>query len=102
VEEKGESAGDLMTESTSDRKHLEAAELAQTLLAGLPYDYRQALVLRTDGMSYEEIAATMNCSLDAVKSRLKRGRKMVAGKMRRLMPSDDVNGAAKAGEPHEA
>lgn len=54
---------------------LEARDLAERLLARLTPEQRVAVLLRErDGLSYEEIAAAMACSLDSVKSRLKRAR----------------------------
>ena len=54
---------------------LEAADLAARALAGLPEDYRLILVLReTQGLSYLELAETLECSLDSVKARLRRAR----------------------------
>jgi len=53
-------------------------ELGRVIQSGidtLPPDQRTALVLSdVHGMSYEEIAETMRCSLGTVKSRLSRGR----------------------------
>ncbi|OGO08483.1 MAG: hypothetical protein A2Y61_01960 [Chloroflexi bacterium RBG_13_60_13] len=44
-------------------------------LAGLPSDQRLAVILcDIQGLSYEEIASVMKCSLGTVKSRISRGR----------------------------
>ena len=62
--------------SPSGAAALEAADLAARLLAALPEDQRLALTLRElQGLSYEEIAAVMECSLDSVKARLRRARR---------------------------
>ena len=60
----------------------EQAEAIQGLLNRLAPDYRIPLVLLYwYDLSYEEIAATMNLSVAAVKSRLHRGRKQMADLM---------------------
>jgi RNA polymerase sigma-70 factor (ECF subfamily) len=57
----------------------EAQRHVRTLLAGLPPDYRAALVLRYwHELSYEEIAQALNATVPAVKSRLFRARQMLA------------------------
>ena|ERR1039457_1657055 len=54
------------------REKMEAVQLA---LLQLPHDLRLAVTLREfGGLSYEEIAGVMNCSVGTVKSRLNRGR----------------------------
>ena len=53
-------------------------EHLQKALTGLPEEFRIAVVLADiEGLSYEEIAETMNCSLGTVRSRLHRGRKLL-------------------------
>jgi len=53
------------------------AKLAlEKLLAALPANYRSILLLReAQGLSYQELADSLGCSIDSVKSRLKRARK---------------------------
>ena len=102
VDEKGESAGGLMRESAPQSERIEETALAQKLLAELPDIYREALVLRTDGMSYEQIAETLQCTLDAVKARLRRARRILAENMGHLMRSDAVERPDRAGEAYEA
>jgi RNA polymerase sigma-70 factor (ECF subfamily) len=53
----------------------ELGQMIQVGIAGLPADQRTALVLSDiQGMSYQEIAEVMGCSLGTVKSRLSRAR----------------------------
>ncbi|MCI9889295.1 RNA polymerase sigma factor SigE [Micrococcales bacterium 31B] len=50
----------------------------QTALAALPPEYRAAIVLcDVEGLSYEEIAATLGTKLGTVRSRIHRGRGML-------------------------
>ncbi len=57
----------------------EQQAMVQELLASLPEDYREAVVLRYwYDMSYEEIAAVMDTSVSAIKSRLFRARRQLA------------------------
>ena len=51
----------------------------------LPAGQRAVLVLRYfDDLSYGEMAAAMNCSMGTVASRLNRGHKMLAEKLKEL------------------
>lgn len=58
-------------------------EPLQTALDSLPAEFRTAVVLADiEGMSYEEIAEVMHCSLGTVRSRLHRGRKLLRQRVR--------------------
>jgi RNA polymerase sigma-70 factor (ECF subfamily) len=62
--------------------HEELDEQIQKALASLPADFRMTVILADiEGMSYEEISETMNCSLGTVRSRLHRGRKLLRSKL---------------------
>jgi RNA polymerase sigma-70 factor (ECF subfamily) len=52
----------------------------QNMLEALPADQKTCIILRSiEGLSYEEIAASMNTNINTVRSRLKRAReKMIA------------------------
>lgn len=64
--------------------------VAQTV-EGLPDDLRMAITLReVDGLSYEEIAAAMDCPIGTVRSRIFRAREAIDQKLRPLM--DDATG----------
>jgi RNA polymerase sigma-70 factor, ECF subfamily len=57
----------------------EREALVQSLLATLPEDYREAVVLRYwYDLSYEEIAAMTDTTVSAIKSRLFRARRQMA------------------------
>ena len=61
----------------------ELAARIQRALDGLPFDQRTALVLREiDGLSYEEIAFSLNVAVGTVKSRLARAREQMRGELR--------------------
>ncbi len=63
-------------------------EVLQTALNSLPEEFRIAVILADiEGMSYEEIAESMSCSLGTVRSRLHRGRKLLRS---RLTPPSDM------------
>ena len=63
------------TPATRTTGRTDARDELQRLLASLPPDHRAILLLReANGMAYDEIAATMGVSLDAVKARLRRAR----------------------------
>ncbi len=62
-----------------------ARELAEKMLALVSEPSRAILILReVEGLSYEEMTSVLNCSLDAVKSRLKRARQEIEEKTRHL------------------
>jgi RNA polymerase sigma-70 factor (ECF subfamily) len=64
-------------------------ELQETLekaIASLPDDLRTAIILRElDGMSYEEIAQTMDCPVGTVRSRIFRARDAIGKKVGTLI-----------------
>jgi RNA polymerase sigma-70 factor (ECF subfamily) len=59
------------------------AEIVNTTIDGLPEELRTAITLREiEGLSYEEIAAIMDCPIGTVRSRIFRAREAVAEKLR--------------------
>ena len=62
------------------------ADLVRRALAQLPPDYQLILTLReVEGLSYEELAETLHCSLDAVKARLRRARQDMLDRLRHFL-----------------
>ena len=56
--------------------------IVEKAIDGLPDDLRTAIVLRElDGMSYEEIAQTMDCPVGTVRSRIFRARDAIGKKI---------------------
>jgi RNA polymerase sigma-70 factor (ECF subfamily) len=56
----------------------------------LPEDLRTAIVLRElEGLSYDEIAAAMNCPVGTVRSRIFRAREAIAQELRPLLGTTD-------------
>ncbi len=76
-----EQAGDSLQKLVSDGRpapgsSLENQDLMENILSKLPPAYKNLLILReAEGLSYVEIAETLECSVDAVKSRLSRARR---------------------------
>lgn len=67
----------------------ELRELVESTIKALPEDLRAALTLREyDGLSYEEIAAVMECPVGTVRSRIFRAREAVDKQVERLMNGD--------------
>ena len=59
-------------------------------IEALSDDLRQAITLREiEGLSYEEIAETMNCPIGTVRSRIFRAREAIALKLRPLLDTRD-------------
>ena len=59
----------------SEYENMEMGKIIRDAISSLPEDQRMAIVMREyQGMNYEEIASTLNCSLGAVKSKIYRAR----------------------------
>jgi len=58
-------------------------------IAGLPDDLRTAIMLREiEGMSYEDIAVTMDCPIGTVRSRIFRAREAIDEKLKPLLDGE--------------
>ena len=70
-------------------------EIERTVFATvekLPEDLKTAITLReVDGLSYEEIAKTMNCPIGTVRSRIFRARDAIDQQLRPLLSDTKVN-----------
>ncbi len=83
-------AGDSRLQDASSPEHeLLRQEIEQTIeraIGALPDDLRTAITLReVEGMSYEEIAKTMECPIGTVRSRIFRAREAIDNKLRPLL-----------------
>ncbi len=72
---------DRLTEDNSPEAILQNDELVSAIrraISDLPEELRQAITLREfDGLSYEDIAAVMNCPIGTVRSRIFRARESI-------------------------
>ena len=60
----------------------ELGDILHEAIAALPFDQRTILLLKEiDGLSYEDIAGTLNLALGTVKSRLARARRALRDKL---------------------
>jgi RNA polymerase sigma-70 factor (ECF subfamily) len=82
-----------LREAATPERELASDQIQQAInatLEGLPAELRDALVLREmDGLTYEEIAAVMECPIGTVRSRIFRARDAID---RRVEPMLDENG----------
>jgi len=81
--------GARLKDRATPERELLRQEIEQTVFATveqLPEDLRMAITLReVDGLSYEEIAETMNCPIGTVRSRIFRARDAIDQKLRPLL-----------------
>lgn len=80
---------DNLTDNNTPESVLASHEIASTVnsvIEQLPAELRTAIVLREiDGLSYEEIAETMDCPIGTVRSRIFRAREAIAAKLRPML-----------------
>ncbi len=87
-----EGASQLRDRATPERELMrqEIERTVSTTVEELPEELRTAITLReVDGLSYEEIAETMNCPIGTVRSRIFRAREAIDGKLRPLLSEDN-------------
>ena len=71
----------------------EIEHMVYDTIATLPEDLRTAIMLREmDGMSYEEIATTMECPIGTVRSRIFRAREAIDEKLKPLIGGHTISG----------
>lgn len=88
LEKEGEKIEAMFAVSGTSEHVVEKTELITKILSCLPEKSRTLLILReAQGLSYEELAETTKCSIDSVKSRLKRTRQEIEKKLRHLFKS---------------
>ena len=75
AQREGENLHRLLTSPENQARSQEDADLVRRILDSLSPEYRLILTLREmQGLSYQELAETLGCSIDAVKARLQRAR----------------------------
>ena len=83
------SENELARDSSTPEQEMMSRQVAETVNAameGLPEELRSAIMLREiEGMSYDEIAAIMNCPIGTVRSRIFRAREAIADQLRPLL-----------------
>jgi RNA polymerase sigma-70 factor (ECF subfamily) len=81
--------GDQLRDINTPESLLMTRQIGETVNAAmdaLPEELRTAIALREiEGLSYEEIAAIMNCPIGTVRSRIFRAREAIAAKLRPLL-----------------
>ncbi len=89
VEAEQYSMSSRLQETSTPENELLREEIEKTVydtIAALPEDLRTAIMLREmDGMSYEEIATTMECPIGTVRSRIFRAREAIDEKLNPLI-----------------
>jgi RNA polymerase sigma-70 factor (ECF subfamily) len=82
-----------LRDSATPENELIGKQIAETVnraMDQLPEDLRAAITLREiDGLSYEEIAAVMNCPIGTVRSRIFRAREAIAAELRPMLGTDE-------------
>ena len=85
-----------LRETSTPENELLREEIEKTVfdtIAKLPEDLRTAIILREmDGMSYEEIAVTMECPIGTVRSRIFRAREAIDEKLKPLLGGHSNSG----------
>ncbi|MDO8693374.1 MAG: RNA polymerase sigma factor RpoE [Sheuella sp.] len=78
-----------LTDHSTPESELASREIAQTVnkaIEDLPEELRNAIVMREiDGMTYEDIAQSMNCPIGTVRSRIFRAREAIATRLRPIL-----------------
>ncbi len=91
VEAHGEQIHDLLTPTADATPSPAQADLVERVLAHLSPEDRLLLTLReAQGLSYQELAETLHCSVDAIRARLRRARHALHEKLRHLFDAGNV------------
>lgn len=83
---------DNLTDISTPESMLASRQVVETVNAAidaLPEDLKTAIVLREiEGLSYEEIAESMECPIGTVRSRIFRAREAIAAQLRPILDTD--------------
>ncbi|MFA5704227.1 MAG: RNA polymerase sigma factor RpoE [Advenella sp.] len=87
------SQSDNLIDIDTPESRMVSSEIAHTVnkaIEDLPEDLRTAIVLREiEGLSYEEIAQTMECPIGTVRSRIFRAREAIATRLKPVLGQDN-------------
>ena len=82
-------SGELLRDNDTPERLLQTRQIGETVneaMEALPEELRTAIVLREiEGLSYDEIAAAMNCPIGTVRSRIFRAREAIAERLRPML-----------------
>ena len=85
-------ASEWLKEFASPEREALASELEATIhqaMGDLPSDLREAVTLREiEGLSYEDIAAVMDCPIGTVRSRIFRAREAIDSRLKPILDDD--------------
>jgi RNA polymerase sigma-70 factor (ECF subfamily) len=85
-------ASEWLNEYASPEREALASELESTIhqaMGELPTDLREAITLREiEGLSYEDIAAVMDCPIGTVRSRIFRAREAIDNRLEPMLDED--------------
>src|SRR5947209_13710654 len=80
----------------------EIQAVVQDALQHVPDVFRGAVILRDlEGLSYEEIAEVLECSVGTVKSRILRGRRALKDLLEPLLGGRQAHEASQSAQPRE-
>jgi RNA polymerase sigma-70 factor (ECF subfamily) len=92
-------ASEWLNEYASPEREALASELEATIhqaMGELPTDLREAITLREiEGLSYEDIAAVMDCPIGTVRSRIFRAREAIDSKLQPILDDDSHHVSSK-------
>lgn len=92
-EAEGFEDGEQLRDINTPESVLMSKQIADTVAEAmdeLPEELRMAITMREiEGLSYEDIAAAMNCPIGTVRSRIFRARDAIAAKLRPLIDTDE-------------
>ena len=81
----------LLVDPNDGARAVEDADLVRAVLARLPADYRLILTLREmEGLEYKELMTALDCSMDSVKAKLQRARRLFREIFGHILPPQDV------------